>query len=182
MIIWIDGAFGSGKTTLTGELRRRLPAALEFDPEYVGMTLARSVPKPGPDDFQDIPLWRRLTATFLLALRTEYDRTTLVPMTLWNPAHREEIFGLVSAGGERIFHVFLDVTADELRRRIEAQILMPHNPAADADARAFRLAHIDRGVAARQTVPAGSLVLTVGDRTPAELADEVLASVTATRR
>jgi uridine kinase len=36
VIVWINGAFGAGKTTLAGELHRRLPDALAFDPEYVG--------------------------------------------------------------------------------------------------------------------------------------------------
>ena len=36
MIIWINGAFGAGKTTLAEELSRRLSEAVLFDPEYVG--------------------------------------------------------------------------------------------------------------------------------------------------
>jgi hypothetical protein len=31
MMIWINGAFGAGKTTLAEELHRRLPDALAFD-------------------------------------------------------------------------------------------------------------------------------------------------------
>jgi hypothetical protein len=41
MIIWINGAFGAGKTTLAEELQRRLPEAMPFDPEYVGYTLIK---------------------------------------------------------------------------------------------------------------------------------------------
>ncbi|MFI9587033.1 hypothetical protein ACIHCQ_35635 [Streptomyces sp. NPDC052236] len=33
MIVWVNGAFGSGKTTLVEELHRRWPAALVYDPE-----------------------------------------------------------------------------------------------------------------------------------------------------
>jgi hypothetical protein len=44
MIIWINGAFGGGKTTLAEELHRRLPDALPFDPEYVGYILRRWAP------------------------------------------------------------------------------------------------------------------------------------------
>lgn len=175
MIIWIDGAFGSGKTTLVDELRSRLPDAMEFDPEYVGQLLRRSVPAPETEDFQDIPVWRPLVADFVVRLQREYGGTLLVPMTLWNAAYRREIFGLVRDAGLQIGHVFLDVTPEELRRRIEAQVLLPHDTAADADARAFRLAHIERGVTARSTLPPGTLVLTVADRTPAQLADDVLA-------
>ena len=41
MIIWINGAFGAGKTTLADELGGRLPDAVLFDPEYVGYILRR---------------------------------------------------------------------------------------------------------------------------------------------
>jgi adenylate kinase family enzyme len=46
MMIWINGAFGAGKTTLAEELHQRLPDALAFDPEYVGYILNRWVPAP----------------------------------------------------------------------------------------------------------------------------------------
>lgn len=177
MILWIDGAFGSGKTTLVDELRGRLPDALPFDPEQVGYLLMASAPMPETDDFQDMPVWRRLVATFLVCLREEYERTLLVPMTLWNADYRREIFDLVRGAGQQITHVFLDVSPAELRRRIEAQVLVPHDADADAAARAFRLAHVDRGVAARDALPAGSLVLPVEGRTPAQLADDLLAQL-----
>jgi hypothetical protein len=54
LIIWLNGAFGSGKTTLTEELHRRLPDAVIFDPEYVGYVLTQAVPAP-TGDFQDLP-------------------------------------------------------------------------------------------------------------------------------
>jgi hypothetical protein len=171
VIVWVDGAFGSGKTTLAGELRRRLPDALEFDPEYVGYVLQRFVPP--VDDFQDVASWRALTAAFLVELRREYGRAVIVPMTLWHVPYREEIFGRVAAAGERVAHVFLDVPADELCRRIEAQVLIPDDPAADAAARAFRLDHIARGIAARETLPTDTLVLDAAKLTPPELADAV---------
>lgn len=175
VIIWIDGTFGSGKTTLVEELRGRLPDAMVFDPEDVGYLLMRSVPMPATEDFQDMPVWRPLVAEFLVRLRQEYGRMLLVPMTVGNAAYREEIFGLVRAAGQRIRHVYLDVTAEELRRRIEAQVLVPDDPAADAEARAFRLRHVPRGIDAVAGLPADTLVLTVGDLTPAELADRVQA-------
>src|ERR1022692_2579751 len=62
MMIWVNGAFGAGKTTLADELHRRLPEALAFDPEYVGYILGKWVPSPESGDFQDIPLWRKLVA------------------------------------------------------------------------------------------------------------------------
>ena len=50
VIIWLNGGFGAGKTTLAAELHRRLPDAVVFDPEQVGSMLWKSLPPGG--DFQ----------------------------------------------------------------------------------------------------------------------------------
>lgn len=41
MLIWINGAFGAGKTHTAFELRRRLADALVSDPELLGVALGR---------------------------------------------------------------------------------------------------------------------------------------------
>ncbi|GIH17704.1 AAA family ATPase [Rugosimonospora africana] len=177
MIVWINGAFAGGKTTLSEELHRRLPGAMPFDPEYVGYILTKWVPSPDSGDFQDIPLWRKLVAEFAIGMHSEYGRDLIVPMTLVNPGYREEIFGLIGKAGIPVLHVFLDVPADELRRRIDAQILTPDNPDQDAEARAFRHANVERCVAARDTLDEDTLILAGGEKTPSELADLVLAAM-----
>jgi hypothetical protein len=72
MIIWINGAFGAGKTTLAEELSRHFPEAVLFDPEYVGYLLRHWVPVP-TGDFQDLPSWRELVIATALSLR-KHDR------------------------------------------------------------------------------------------------------------
>ena len=92
MIVWVNGAFGSGKSTLVEELRGRWPDALVFDPEVIGYVLREIVEVP-TGDFQDLRLWRRQVAGFLVGLAEEYGRrTVLVPMTLVNPAYVAEVF------------------------------------------------------------------------------------------
>ena len=44
MIIWLNGAFGSGKTQTAFELQRRLPNAYVFDPENAGYFIRKNVP------------------------------------------------------------------------------------------------------------------------------------------
>jgi predicted kinase len=177
MMIWINGAFGAGKTTLAEELHRRLPDAMAFDPEYVGYILRQWVPSPESGDFQDIPLWRKLVADFAVSMSAEYGRTLIIPMTLVNPAYREEIFALISKAGERVLHVFLEVPPGELRRRIDAQVIIEGDPAADASVRAFRQENADRCAAARAGLPDGTLVLRGDQNTPEGLAELVLAAL-----
>jgi hypothetical protein len=179
VIIWINGAFGAGKTTLAAELERRLPAAMPFDPEYVGYILTRWVPAADSGDFQDIPLWRKLVAEFAIGMFADYGRPLIVPMTLVNHGYREEIFGLTSQAGLPVLHVFLDVAAGELRRRIDAQVIHENDPAQDAQARAFRHRNVERCVQARAGLPDETLVVRGDQHTPAELADLVLKSVAA---
>jgi len=53
MIIWINGGFGEGKTTLAQELDRRLTDAVVYDPEDVGLMLWKWMRPNG--DFQHLP-------------------------------------------------------------------------------------------------------------------------------
>ena len=56
MIIWINGGFGAGKTTLAAELHRRLPDAVVYDPEDVGLMLWKWLPpNGGPPAARDAP-------------------------------------------------------------------------------------------------------------------------------
>ena len=57
VIIWINGGFAAGKTTLAEELHRRLPDAVVYDPEDVGLMLWKWMRPNG--DFQHLPSWPR---------------------------------------------------------------------------------------------------------------------------
>ena len=181
MIIWINGAFGAGKTTLAQELAQRLPEALPFDPEYVGYILVKWVPAAASGDFQDIPLWRKLVAEFAIGMSADYGRPLIVPMTLVHHGYRAEIFSLIGRAGIPVRHVFLDVPAGELHRRIDAQVLVEDDPGQDAEARAFRHRNVERCVQARDGLPADTLILRGDQHTPAELADLVLQSAAVAR-
>jgi predicted kinase len=173
VIIWINGAFGAGKTTLAEELHRRLPDAVMFDPEDVGHMLWKWM-RP-EDDFQHLPSWRELVVATALSLRRHHADTLIVPMTLLRDGYRAEILGGLAGAGEEVLHVFLDLDADALRQRLTDRVIDPDDPEADQQAREFCLSHVDAAVAAAARQPAGTLILRSDKLTPAELADEVLA-------
>jgi adenylylsulfate kinase-like enzyme len=52
MIVWLNGAFGAGKTTTAGELTSRIPESRLFDAEKVGEMLWHVLGMPARD-FQD---------------------------------------------------------------------------------------------------------------------------------
>lgn len=178
MIVWINGAYGSGKTTLVTEITRRRSDAVVFDPEHLGHVLRESVPVP-PDNFQDLPTWREIVVTSLLSLQRHHASLLLVPMTLIDPAYRREVLGALRAADVELLEVFLDVPADELRRRIEQRVLFDE-PVRDADAREFCLSKLEEGVAAAGRVDRDTLVLKAGTLSPEELAETVLDQTAAT--
>jgi hypothetical protein len=169
VIIWINGGFGAGKTTLAEELRRRLPGAVVYDPEEVGIMLWKWIEPNG--DFQHLPSWRELVVATALSLRRHHAETLIVPMSLIRDAYRAEILGGLADAGAEVLHVFLEADAGVLRERLNVR-------ARDGDwergAREFGMTGVDEMVAAAARQPAGTLMLRSDRLTPAELAGEVL--------
>ena len=174
VIIWINGGFGAGKTTLAEELHRRLPDAVVYNPEDVGLMLWKWM-RPN-DDFQHLPSWRELVVAIALSLRKHHADTLIVPMSLIRDAYRAEILGGLDDAGEEVLHVFLEADAGVLRKRINARVGIPVNRGADQSAREWALSRVDTAIAAAARQPGGTLILRSDRLTPAELADEVLAA------
>ena len=173
VIIWINGGFGAGKTTLAQELHRRLPEAVVYDPEDVGIMLWKWMPPNG--DFQHLPSWRELVVATALSLRRHHADTLIVPMSLIRDPYRAEILGGLADAGEQVLHVFLEPDAGILRERLNARVTDPKYTEWDRAARELGLPGVDEMVAAAARQPGGTLLLRSDRLTPPELADEVLA-------
>ena len=175
MIIWINGAFGAGKTSLVEQLAPRLPDAMQFDPELVGFLLRRIVPDSPTGDFQDLPIWRGLVIRTMQELRRHYGKDLIVPMTLVHRGYLDEIFdGLED---EDIRHFFLRVPPDVLRQRLTDRVVDQHDSAADERARRWGLAQIDRCVAGMATMPEDTEFLDAHTHSADELAAQVMKHV-----
>ncbi|MFD5897252.1 AAA family ATPase [Streptomyces sp. NPDC060366] len=175
MIVWVNGSFGAGKTTLAAELHNRRPDALLFDPERVGTVLWEIVDVP-TGDFQDLRLWRRQLVSLALGLLEEYERPILVPMTLVDPLYVSEVFGALAAADVTVHHFFLKVPADVLERRLDARAVAMGAPEGDVDGSRWAKDRVARCVAAADNMPDGTILLD-GERPTAELADDVLKHV-----
>ncbi len=172
VIIWLNGGFGAGKTTLAEELQRRLPDAVMYNPEDVGLMLWKWLPSNG--DFQHLPSWRELVTSTALSLRRHHADTLIVPMSLIRDAYRDEILGGLADAGEQVLHVFLEVDAAVLRDRLNARMPEPGRTW-DQFAREVGMTDVDEITAAAARQPSGTLMLRSDKLTPAELADAVLA-------
>ena len=174
VIIWLNGAFGAGKTTLAEELHRRLPEAVVYDPEDVGLMLWKWM-RPN-DDFQDLPSWRELVVATALSLRRHHADTLIVPMSLIRDAYRAEILGGLADAGEEVLHVFLEADVGVLRERLSARAPIPHNPGTNQPALEWAMTRVAAAIVAAARQPDGTLMLRSDRLTTAELADEVLAA------
>ena len=172
VIVWLNGAFRAGKTTLAQELHRRLPDAVVYDPEDVGLMLWKWMRPNG--DFQHLPSWRELVVATALSLRRHQAETLIVPMSLIRDAYRAEILGGLADADEEVLHVFLEADAGVLRERLNARVT-DRDREWDQAARDFGMTTVDEMMAAAARQPDGTLMLRSDRLTPAELADEVLA-------
>ncbi|MFE3143386.1 NUDIX domain-containing protein [Streptomyces scopuliridis] len=124
MIVWINGAFGAGKSSTARELIDLIPNCTLYEPELIGGTLAELLPQKRlaeVTDFQDLPIWRRLVVDTAAALLAEVGGALVVPMTLLRQEYRDEIFGGLAARRIPVRHVLLTTDETILRGRIAAR-------------------------------------------------------------
>lgn len=122
MIIFINGSFGSGKTTIANKLVERIPGALLYDPEEVGFML-RAILKPidWSGDFQDYAMWRKLVPDIAGLLLDEYNRTLIVPMTIWREDYFKKVTDDLSHIDYNFFHFCLTAPLEVLNERLRAR-------------------------------------------------------------
>lgn len=121
MIIWINGPFGVGKTTVTRQLLRARPALTMFDTEHVGFLLGPPLQQRKPvADFQDWVSWRRLVAATLVQLSDELGGDIVVPQTVVVEQYWAEITSALAEQDVAVRAFTLDVAPDEHERRIAA--------------------------------------------------------------
>ncbi|WP_395576937.1 NUDIX domain-containing protein [Streptomyces sp. BK79] len=145
-VVWINGAFGAGKTTTARELIELIPHSTLFDPEVIGGALAHLLPPKRlaeVGDFQDLPIWRRLVIDTAAAMLAELGGTLVVPMTLLRQEYRDEIFGGLAARRIAVRHVLLTPAETILRERIAARETPEGLPDGEPRVRQWSYDHIE---------------------------------------
>lgn len=145
MIIWVNGAFGAGKSSAAREMLDLIPESTLYDPGVLGGCLRQLLPEKRLQevtDYQDLTLWRRLVVETAAALLNEVGGVLVAPMSLLRQEHRDEIFGGLAARGIEVRHVVLELGETILRERIAARADFPDNAEADETARRWSLDRI----------------------------------------
>ncbi|MBT2367330.1 NUDIX domain-containing protein [Streptomyces sp. ISL-10] len=179
MIVWINGAFGAGKTSAARELIDLIPNSTLFDPELVGAGLRYVLPQKRLDDvgdFQDLPIWRRLVVDTAAALLAELGGVLVVPMTLLRQEYRDEVFGGLAARRIPVRHVLLCPDETILRTRIAGREA-PDAPDGDQRVRQWAYDHIEPYRAALGWITADAHVIDTSRIDPQETARRIASAV-----
>lgn len=122
VIIWLNGAYGVGKTAVAEELLQFLPGSTLYDPGPVEAGLRELLPKERLariSGVHELPSWRRLVVDTAVALLTEVPGPLVTPVSLLRQEHRDEVFGALAARRVELRHFLLDADETILRARID---------------------------------------------------------------
>lgn len=120
MILWINGAFGAGKSETAGQLHKRIPDSHVYDPEQAGNFLWHVFPASmqRKGDFQEIPIWRSINYEVIRYLHEHFKGHLIIPMTLVNTGYYDEIVGRLHADGIPVWHCVLLASKPTLQKRL----------------------------------------------------------------
>lgn len=117
-VLWVNGPFGIGKSTVAERLARETGAPV-FDPEQVGFLLREVVPQRHlTGDFQDLVLWRTTTVHVAVGLAGLASPFLVMPMTVYRKDYLDELTDALTAAGVDLVSVALLAREQALAQRI----------------------------------------------------------------
>ncbi len=120
MIIWINGPYGVGKSTLAETLHRKNPNSFIFDAEAVGNAVRDNLPPERFNGyiFEGYPMWFSVCSALLHDIARDFSGEIYVPMTLVRADSFNKIAAPLIAQGHTVKHILLTSTHDVVRDRI----------------------------------------------------------------
>jgi hypothetical protein len=171
VIIWVNGAFGVGKTTTSALLASKSSRLRLFDPESVGFMLRPNLRDHPVRDFRDWESWRVLTPIVADELVRFSGQSLVAPQTVLEEAYWDELVRGFTQRGHDVFHALLEADEQTMRARIERDKEL-------APARQGRLTALVRYAEAREwTVRRADLLVDTTHLTPHQVADHIWEAV-----
>lgn len=120
MILWINGAFGSGKSSVAEELNKNIEKSFVYDPEQVGYFLWDNFPKElkRKGNFQHLPIWREMNYKILKHIDSNYDGVIISPQTIYTKQYYDEIIGKLIKDNVEVKHLVLSATKQTIIKRL----------------------------------------------------------------
>ncbi|MEK4251681.1 AAA family ATPase [Paenibacillus sp. FSL W7-1287] len=125
MIIMINGAVGSGKTSVAYMLQPMLEKSIIFDPEEIGCMLKRIIPdhvrlkEEQTGDYQDMELWGILTVKTAREMIERYNTDLIIPTTIYKPEIFEFIVKELKAIDPELYHFCLEASESTIYQRLK---------------------------------------------------------------
>ena len=92
MIVWINGAYGVGKSTIAAALVKHRPGALLYDPEPLGYFLRDLVrPAERSQDYQELAIFAPVVIEVARQLHMTYGRDLVMSLGVWQPGQAAQI-------------------------------------------------------------------------------------------
>ncbi len=135
MIIWLNGAFGGGKSATAAALASILPGVRQFDPEWVGYMLRANLADQEFTDFQQLRPWRTLVPAVMQEVIDLTGQDLIAVQTVLVEEYWQELRAGLDARSLGVFHVLLHADPAVLAERIRTD-------QDDPGARQWRLDHI----------------------------------------
>jgi hypothetical protein len=170
MIVWLNGAFGVGKTTISELVAKRLPGARVFDSERVGALLAPMLADVPCSDFQEWDPWRGLVVDTAARVLDYVGGILIIPQSVLVERYWDEISAGLGTRGIPVAHFVMHADEQTLVRRIEND---PASPGSQ-----WRLSQVKAYQQALPWLRSKGRVIETGQLPPDQLADAVASLVT----
>ena len=171
MIVWLNGAFGVGKTSTALAIQEQAPELRLFDPEHVGQLLAMSLSGVEFNDFQDLAPWRLLVPLIASEVSEFTGDNLLIVQTVLVQTYWEEMQARFAERQQEVVHVLLDASAVVLETRIREDPI-------ERSAEKWRLDHVSSYESAKSwLLPSADLVVDCDLLNSADVASCILQSV-----
>jgi len=173
VIVWINGAFGVGKTTTARQMAELRPELRLFDPEWVGYLLTSQLQGIDVADFQDLPAWRDLVPRVARHVADISGQHLVAVQTVLDEQYWTELGDGLNRRDLGVFQVVLDADEQALRTRILSDD-------DERSAQRWRLDHLAPYAAARPwLLRAADLVVDTTAVPPDEVARRIVAALPA---
>lgn len=120
MIIWINGAYGVGKSTVAKALHKMNSNSFIFDAEAVGNAVRDNLPQKLFNGyiFENYDLWFEMIVKLLISIKQSYQGDIYVPMTLVYQDSFQKIEEPLKKQGIQIKHMLLEANYETIHDRI----------------------------------------------------------------